>query len=230
MFRLVTTPRTEAPFPATRGRQHACFTPNGRNYVGASSAPAARVTRSLAAPAPPNGFRYIDDFVAEDEESKLIAELERVDFRAVVMREVAAKRTTAHFGWDYGYETWRIEPAAPIPEWLLPLRERAAALLAMNPEELEEALLTRYPEGAGIGWHRDAPMFGDTVIGLSLGAACVMKFRRKEGEAFVVWKQPLERRSLYVISGEARRVWQHSIATTPALRYSITFRTVRAKR
>ena len=36
-------------------------------------------------------------------------------------------------------------------------------------------------------------------------------------------------RSAYLLTGTARWGWQHSIAPTPALRYSITFRTRRRR-
>lgn len=184
----------------------------------------------IQAERPPQGLHYASEFISTREEQELLELLGQVEFRPVVIRSVAAKRTTAHYGWDYGYESWKVTPAEPMPVWLEPLRERCAALVGVAPSEFEETLLSKYPEGAGIGWHRDAPMFGDHVVGVSLGAACVMKFRRKEENGFIVWKQTLEAGSVYVISGEARRVWQHSISTTPSLRYSVTFRTMKSKR
>jgi DNA oxidative demethylase len=88
--------------------------------------------------------------------------------------------------------------------------------------------VTRYPTGATIGWHRDAPMFGPSVVGISLLGACEMRFRRRAGDSFVRFTQPLPARSAYVLGGPARAVWQHSIPAVPSLRYSITFRTLRA--
>jgi DNA oxidative demethylase len=187
------------------------------------------VARTIQAESPPSGLRYQPDFISTEQEQRLVAHLASVHFKQVIMREVAAKRTTAHFGWSYGYESWKIEPAEPIPSWIEPLRERVGALVGLEPDTFEEVLLSNYPEGAGIGWHRDAPMFRDTVIGISLGAECLMKFRRKVGDQYVVWKQTLEPRSLYVISGEARRIWQHTIVATPGHRFSITFRTIKRR-
>jgi alkylated DNA repair dioxygenase AlkB len=102
--------------------------------------------------------------------------------------------------------------------------------MALPAYGLEEVLVTRYEAGAGIGWHRDAPMFGPIVAGVSLLAACRMRFQRKTkiGRETAEWV--LEPRSAYVLSGEARRCWQHSIPPTKALRYSITFRTVNKTR
>lgn len=151
-------------------------------------------------------------------------------FAEVRMHGVVAKRRVAHFGWDYGYESWRITQTEPIPAWLMPLRERAAGLIALPAERLEEVLVTRYEPGAGIGWHRDAPMFGPIVVGVSLLAACRMRFQRKSGADRETAEWLLEPRSAYVLSGEARRSWQHSIPPTKALRYSITFRTVNKTR
>jgi alkylated DNA repair dioxygenase AlkB len=89
-------------------------------------------------------------------------------------------------------------------------------------------LIARYPEGAAIGWHRDAPMFDPTVLGISLRAKGVMRFRRDVGVNKEIFKIELEPKSFYIISGSARTHWQHSLAPTKELRYSITFRTVKA--
>ena len=176
----------------------------------------------------PEGLRYLPEFVSADEERALLAQMPSAPFGEVRMHGVVAKRRTAHYGWDYGYSSWQIAPAAAVPGWLWPLRQRAAELIGAAEEELEEVLLSEYPAGAGIGWHRDAPMFGPQVIGVSLGAPCRMRFQRGKGEARETAALVLEPRSAYVLDGPARSAWQHSIPKAPALRYSITFRTVRA--
>lgn len=156
-------------------------------------------------------------------------QLERLDFREVTMRGQTAKRTTRHFGYDYDYEAWSVTPTDPIPDWLLPLRDRCGDLADVEADELEEALVTRYPAGAGIGWHRDAPMFGPTVIGVSLLSACRMRFQRGKGEERRVYDLELEPRSAYVLAGASRSSWQHSIPAARNLRYSVTFRTLRRR-
>jgi DNA oxidative demethylase len=144
------------------------------------------------------------------------------------MHGVVAKRTARHFGVDYDYERRRlVTDAEPIPDWLLPVRATAAELAGLAPEELVEALVQRYPEGAQIGWHRDAPMFG-TVIGVSLLAPCRLRFRREARGVRRTFELELAPRSGYVLAGEARTAWQHHVPPTKALRYSITFRTSRA--
>jgi alkylated DNA repair dioxygenase AlkB len=134
----------------------------------------------------------------------------------------------AHFGWRYGYESWRIEPGPPIPGALLPLRTRAGALVGVPAEALAEVIVTRYPSGAGIGWHRDAPQFG-LVIGISLAGACRMRFQRGQLAARQTCAVELAPRSAYVLDGEVRWAWQHTIPPTKAERFSITFRTLRER-
>jgi alkylated DNA repair dioxygenase AlkB len=151
-----------------------------------------------------------------------------MDFRDVQMHGVVARRRVLHYGWDYGYESWKIEPTDPIPPRLLPVRERCAAFAGEPAKRLEQVLIAMYPPGAAIGWHRDAPMFGPSVVGISLAADCIMKFRRKTDSGFEVYKQPLERRSAYVIAGRARSEWQHSIPPVREERFSVTFRTVKS--
>ena len=141
------------------------------------------------------------------------------------MHGVSAKRRVQHYGWVYGYETWRLNPGPPIPEFLIPAREHAARLAGLKSEDFEEVLVTEYPAHSGIGWHRDAPMFGPSVVGVSLLSSCRLRFRRQAGARIL--ELSLEPRSAYILGGEARTKWQHSIPPTVSLRYSITFRTVR---
>ena len=175
----------------------------------------------------PSGFSCIPDFLSESDERELIRFIETLSFAEIRMHGVVAKRRTVHFGWLYGYESWKITPGPPIPEALLPLRERAARLIARPADAIEEVLVTDYPPGAGIGWHRDAPMFGPAVVGISLLGAARFRFRRQTDNGLEVVESSLEPRSAYVLSGEARSLWQHSIPSMKQPRYSITFRTLK---
>lgn len=186
-----------------------------------------RPTRSSALRAdPPPGLVYVADFLSPDDEQSLLAEIEAYPFHEVRMRGQVARRTVIHFGWDYDYEGWSVHPTTPPSPRLSELRNRCAAAAGVAPESLEQFLVARYPPGATIGWHRDAPMFGSPVIGVSLLSSCTMKFRRKKDEGFEVFPQPLDPRSLYILGGAARTQWQHSIPPTRSLRYSITMRTL----
>jgi DNA oxidative demethylase len=175
----------------------------------------------------PEGLRYQAEFVSEDEERQLLAWIETVEFHEVVMHGRAAKRTVRHYGYQYNYDSWRAEPTDPLPEDLLPLRDRCAGLADVAARDLVEALVTRYPAKATIGWHRDAPTFGPKVVGVSLRSHCRMRFQRGAGAERQVYELALAPRSAYVLAGAARFSWQHSIPPTPDLRYSITFRMLR---
>lgn len=120
-------------------------------------------------------------------------------------------------------------PCDPWPSSRAWLRERAAALAQVEPPELAETLVTRYPPGAGIGWHRDAPLFGPRVVAVSLLAACRLRFQRRTTALRRVHEVQLAPRSAYLLSGAARWSWQHSIPAVADLRYSVTFRTLSAK-
>jgi alkylated DNA repair dioxygenase AlkB len=179
----------------------------------------------------PPGLIYQSDFITAGEEASLVAGIKTLNFSAPTMRGVPAKRRTVHFGRSYEFDTFKLGDAPPLPHFLKPFRERAAILTSRAPEEFMETLVTEYSPGAGIGWHRDAPPFG-IIVGLSLVAPCTMKFRpwpvvKSSGRRTKPLAQLLEPRSVYVLEGEVRQRWQHYIPPGNALRYSITFRTLR---
>jgi alkylated DNA repair dioxygenase AlkB len=172
---------------------------------------------------------YEPELIAAEAEAALLGELETLRFDPIVLHGRAAKRTGRHFGLDYDYESRTPRPGEPVPAWLLPVRERAAELAGVEPEELVEILVQRYPPGSTIGWHRDAPAF-DKVVGVSLGGSSRLRFQRGKREKRRLWEVTLEPRSGYLLDGEARWSWEHSIPPTKELRYSITFRTLRKPR
>lgn len=179
----------------------------------------------MDASSPPPGFRYEPDVITSEEEGLLVERVRGLAWEEVKMRGQVARRRTVHFGWLYGYETWRIAPGPPIPDFLLPLRARAGTLAGFAADTLVEVLVTEYTPGAGIGWHRDAPMFGD-VVGVSLLAPCRFRFQRGKGAVRETRAVTVEPRSAYVMTGSARWQWQHSIPPMKAWRYSVTFRTL----
>jgi alkylated DNA repair protein (DNA oxidative demethylase) len=177
----------------------------------------------------PAGLVEAPDLLDEAEEARVLGVLEALDYREVVMHGQPARRTVRHFGYDYRYESFDLVPTDPLPVALEEVRERCARLAGLTPADLAQTLVTRYPPGATIGWHRDAPAFGPVVVGVSLGAACVLRFQRRVGEERRVYELPLPPRGAYVLGGAARSSWQHSIPPVPALRYSVTFRTLRRR-
>jgi alkylated DNA repair protein (DNA oxidative demethylase) len=176
----------------------------------------------------PEGLRYLPDLLATEEERTLLSRLRTLDYSEVRMHGQVARRVVRHYGVDYAFESATVSPGEAIPDWLLPLRDRCADLLAVPGAGLAETLVTHYPPGATIGWHRDAPAFGE-VVGVSLETACELRFQRGAGAQRRVFEQRLEPRSAYVLAGPARTRWQHSIPAVRSSRYSITFRTLRRR-
>ena len=174
----------------------------------------------------PEGLRYLPHLIDEDEERALLEALRGLGYGEVRLHGQVARRTVRHYGVDYAFESATVSPGEPVPAFLQPVRARCAALLARPPEALAEVLVTRYPPGATIGWHRDAPPFGD-VVGVSLASACALRFQRGKGAERRVHEQLLAPRSGYVLAGRARTVWQHSIPAVREERFSLTFRTLR---
>jgi alkylated DNA repair dioxygenase AlkB len=180
----------------------------------------------------PQGFHYRLHFVSPEEEAELLAAVERMTLEAARYRTYSARRRVASYGTQYDFQHNRLLPGDPLPAELVPLRERVARWIGVAPEAFTNALVAEYRPGTPLGWHRDVPDY-EMVVGISLAGIARMRFRRyppiHPRKADVLTLE-LEPRSAYVMRGEARWEWQHSVAPTPALRYSITFRTPAERR
>ena len=179
----------------------------------------------FGAPALPEGLVYRAELIDRETERALVRRMSELPFRPFEFQGFLGKRETVSFGWSYRFDGSGLAEAAPIPDWLLPLQAQAAAFAGLEAEALEHALLIRYGEGAGLGWHRDRPVFGD-VVGLSLLASAPLRFRRRQGARWKRFTLTAEPRSAYLLRGEARSAWEHSIPPVETLRYSVTFRTL----
>jgi alkylated DNA repair dioxygenase AlkB len=174
----------------------------------------------------PQGLVLVAETITPEEERGLLEHFETLRWDPIVIRGQAARRTARHFGMGYDYGSRAPRPGEPIPAWLEPSRRAAAALAGVGAEDLVEILVQRYPAGSTIGWHRDAPAFG-IVVGISLLGGARLRFQRGRHERRRTWEVRLQARSGYVLAGEARWSWEHSIPPTKELRYSITFRTLK---
>ena len=190
----------------------------------------------------PPGFQYREDFITRDEETRLIESIAAIEFANFEMRGAVARRRVAFFGRSYDAAADAKAtapkvpgPEKPIPEFLFGVRDRLAEWAGMAPGAFAMALINEYREAAPIGWHRDAPQY-DIVAGLSLLSACRMKLRpyvsprdvaKRPGPRKTSHEIELRPRSAYLIAGDARQAYEHSIPPVESLRYSITFRTLR---
>jgi alkylated DNA repair dioxygenase AlkB len=173
----------------------------------------------------PEGFRLQESLLSRAEEEEAVARIQNLSLTPFAFHGFFGKRQTASFGWRYDFNGGGLLKGAPMPAFLLALRERAAEIAGRSANMFEQALVSEYGPGAGIGWHRDRPQFG-IVAALSFAAACRLRFRRRTENGWARSAVSLQPRSAYVLDGPARRVWEHSIPAVEALRYSITFRTI----
>ena len=178
-------------------------------------------------PVAPEGFAYRPEFVSAAEERELAERLAGLPFEPFLFRGFEGRRRVISFGLKYDFNGPGLVAAEPIPDWLAPVRERVAAFAGAPAATFAQLLINEYREGAPIGWHRDRPVF-DKVVGVSLLAPTVMRFRRRVGDRFERINTPLAPRSAYLLDGPARREWEHSLPEAAAHRYSLTFRNMRA--
>jgi alkylated DNA repair dioxygenase AlkB len=174
----------------------------------------------------PEGFSYEEEILTAEEERSLVQAVAGLPLKAFELQGFKGKRRVVLFGLHYDFNTRGLGSAEAIPEFMLPLREKAAGFADVSPEALQHVLVTEYAPGAAIGWHRDRPEFG-IIIGVSLVAPCHFRLRRKIAPA--KWKRAsliAQPRSIYLMQGPARHEWQHSIPPVDSLRYSVTFRTL----
>ena len=178
-------------------------------------------------PSLPAGFQYQADLISPKEEQNLLERFAGLPFREFEFHGYVGKRRTVSFGWEYDFSTEQVLPTEDIPDFLLPLREKAASFAGLAASELPHALVTEYQAGAAIGWHKDKGVFGD-VVGISLLAPCVFRLRRRNEATWERASLTAEPRSAYLLRGSARVEWEHSIPAVRSLRYSVTFRTLRS--
>jgi alkylated DNA repair dioxygenase AlkB len=193
----------------------------------------------------PHGLVFQHDFLTAAEEAELLAWFATLPFREARFKTYYARRRVVSFhsaALADSYDSTTdddLAPAGPPPPLLERLRAKVAAFVENRaPGELRTAddlvhvLVSEYQAGTPIGWHRDKPHYG-IVAGVSLGSRARMRFRplpppsewtRVDPKTLIVLD--LEPRSIYLMRGEIRWQWHHSILPTKALRYSVTMRTL----
>lgn len=173
------------------------------------------------------GYAYEPEFLSKADEAALVTEIARLPLAQAEYKGFLAKRRIMSYGGRYDFSAQKLQAGEPIAPFLLPLRAKAAGWAGCPADDFTHALIAEYPPGTQLGWHRDVPEF-ELVVGISLGNPCRMRFRRYpprfREKSIALDVAP---RSIYRLAAQARWEWQHSVPPVPALRYSITFRTLR---
>lgn len=177
----------------------------------------------------PPGFEYRASFLSLGEEASFLACIRDLPFEEARYKQYTAKRRIVAYGGSYDFGENELRPAAAVPAFLNPLRQRIAEWTGIPAERFDHAMIAEYRPGTQLGWHRDVPDF-EAIVGVSLAGACRMRLRpyppteTAKRAAFPIELAPC---SAYIMRGVARWQWQHAISPTKELRYSITFRTRR---
>jgi alkylated DNA repair dioxygenase AlkB len=176
-----------------------------------------------AKPALPADFAYREGVISPGDEAALAERFAVLPFQPFEFHGYLGRRRVVSFGWRYDYAGGKLRQSDDLPPFLLPLRDAAAVFAGIPAASLQQILITEYAPGAGIGWHRDRPMFED-VVAVSFLSPCTLRFRRKHGAGWERAAQAVHARSAYLLRGAARREWQHSVPPVDRLRYAVTFR------
>ena len=174
----------------------------------------------------PPGFKYAADVVSPAAEMQLVRTFGSLPFKPFEFHGYLGNRRVVSFGHRYDYAARTLRQAEAMPTFLEPLKDVASQITAIPAEEFAQALITEYAPGAGIGWHRDKPMF-ESVVGFSFVSPCTLRLRRTTDSGWERRSVALAPRSAYLLQGAVRDDWYHSIAPMDVLRYSVTLRTFR---
>ena len=176
----------------------------------------------------PTGFRYQEEAISEQEQTELVTAIQSLDLKPFEFHGYIGNRRVINFGFKYDFTRRFVEKADGIPQFLHELLGRAVGFAGNNQDAFQQVGINEYQVGAGIGWHKDKPEFG-IIVGVSLLAPATMRFRKKENDNWARISHTLKPRSIYLLSGEARTEWEHSVPPLDSLRYAITFRTLADK-
>jgi len=174
----------------------------------------------------PEGFSYLPDVMSASEERKLVSLFESLPLQPFQFHGYQANRRIFTYGHRYVFAGQKPRDDAAIPAHLLPLTEIASTIAGVPADLFEQVMVTEYPPGAGIGWHRDRPTFED-IVAVSFLAPCALRLRRRAGDGWERQSVLIEPRSAYLLHGPVRNRWQHSITPMDRRRFSVTLRTFR---
>lgn len=184
----------------------------------------------------PAGLVFAPDFIDTGAERALLDLAAALPLHEAQYKDYTARRRVFAYGTQLGQDDARYERSPrqlaaldALPAALHSLRKRLAAWAGVGAQELVHVMVAEYQTGTPLGWHRDAPHY-ELIAGVSLGSAARLRLRPwppQGAKRDATVALDLAPRSAYLLRGEARWGWQHSVPPVPALRYSVTMRTAR---
>lgn len=181
---------------------------------------------------PPAGLELLKDFISAPQEDELVKIIDSSDWSTEL------KRRVQHYGWRYDYKARDVaqkDYLGPLPSWAQELAQRLFDK-GLFPELPDQVIVNNYDGPQGISKHIDCPeCFRGPVATISLLETWDMIFTRKVSGKTLKFVQPLPRRSVALLAGEARSSWLHEIPVRQTeykrprvRRISVTFRKVDA--
>ena len=173
------------------------------------------------------GLYYIDNFLSDKEEKDLI------DFINDQQWNTSLKRKTQHYGYEYNYNSTKLSRTTEIPEKFKEIIEKLNSIDILKNYGFDQVLVNEYEPGQGISAHIDhIKNFDDIIVSISLGSPCEMIFTEQKKKDNI-FKQVLKRKSVVILSGDARYKFTHEIPARKSdssgkrsKRISLTFRKV----
>ena len=151
------------------------------------------------------GLKYVRDFLSASDEEMLVTRIDQHAWNTELSRRVQ------HYGWRYDYKARHVDPAmrlGPLPGWADALARRLVSE-GLVPQRPDQVIVNEYRGDQGISAHVDSDSFADSIATISLLESWGMVFRKRGAKGKV--EHRLERRSVAVMSGEARREWTHEL-------------------
>ena len=164
------------------------------------------------------GLYYFEDYVSGicDPSQLLTNVLAAVDLKPIGS---AKSRRVAHYGRSYSYSNGKLGDAPVIPDLLDGLANDVDITAEITFDQL---IVNEYKNGHAIAPHIDSRLFGPVIACISLGAPTKVVFERGCEKKTI----DIATGSMYVMTGDARYLWTHSIRHSGAPRCSLTYRTV----
>ena len=155
------------------------------------------------------GLIFIPDFITEKEEEELRAAIDRNEWRTDISRRVQ------HYGWLYDYSKMQLDETKAVedlPDWARELGKRLVnrGLVSTCPDQV---IVNEYVKDQGIARHVDKiDSFAECIATVSLLETWEMVFRPCDRSKRNLKKSiALARRSVAVMTGDARYKWTHEI-------------------
>lgn len=173
------------------------------------------------------GLWYIPQYLSIDELSIIKEKLaSSIHFQPITTSPFS--RRVAHYGYYYSYDRSGLHEAPPIPTDLIDLvmsdRINQIVGFTLIEKPFEQLIINEYKPGQQIAHHIDhKTQFGPIIACITIGQSVPIKFKLGD----IVKTITPEKGSIYLMTGDARYKWSHSLKNTLSKnRYSLTYRTV----